>query len=141
MKLSSKLQSRQGMTLIEITVVIALILGLISILLIGFNAYKVGADRAKCVLNISNMQKAVRSYANLNELSAGDTDPSGDLPGQIMGDGSKFIPNTPKCPTAGAAYGFTSTSVIPPVGTAFAKCQDPTYQAKHNPPAEKTEGW
>ncbi len=72
MKLTKNTKNSAGMTLIEVTLVIAVLLGLISVLFIGVKAYKRGSDRAKCILNVSTLQKAVRSYQNLYELEEGD---------------------------------------------------------------------
>jgi prepilin-type N-terminal cleavage/methylation domain-containing protein len=39
--------NRQGLTLIEVSLVIALLLGLISIVFLGIGSYRKGADKAK----------------------------------------------------------------------------------------------
>jgi hypothetical protein len=57
MKLNN-IKHQAGLTLIEVTLVIAVLLGLISVLFIGVSAYKEGSNRSKCILNISNVQKA-----------------------------------------------------------------------------------
>jgi len=56
---------RRGITLLELTVVITVLLTLISILFIGARGWKSGSDRASCVLTLRNMQVAARSYQNL----------------------------------------------------------------------------
>ena len=61
------------MTLLELTVVILVLLSLISILFIGARAWKKGSDRAGCILNIRNVQQAVRGYANMNPEKTGIT--------------------------------------------------------------------
>ena len=58
---------KPGMTLIEITVVILVLLTLIAVLFIGANIYKKGADRAACILNIRNIHQAVRADQNLTK--------------------------------------------------------------------------
>ena len=58
---------KPGVTLIELTVVILVLLTLIGVLFIGAQIYKRGADRSACILNIRNIQLAVRSNQNLNE--------------------------------------------------------------------------
>ena len=65
MKLNLNKKGQAGMTLIEITLVIAVLLGLISVLFIGVAAYKKGSDRAKCILNIATVQKAVRCFSGV----------------------------------------------------------------------------
>ena len=81
MKLKLNKKGQAGLTLIEVTLVIAVLLGLISVLFIGVAAYKKGSDRAKCILNISTVQKAARSYQNLYDLRNGDALAVGDIAG------------------------------------------------------------
>jgi type II secretory pathway pseudopilin PulG len=114
MKLNN-LKKQAGLTLIEVTLVIAVLLGLISVLFIGVSAYREGSNRAKCILNISNVQKAVRSYQNLYELtpttsSLASTD--------IIGTG-RMLETSPSCGSGGS---YTFGSVVPAVGTAYASC-------------------
>jgi prepilin-type N-terminal cleavage/methylation domain-containing protein len=63
--------AKSGMTLLELTVVIAVLLALTSVLFLGARAWKSGADRTACIMNIRNVQTAVRSYQNLYGYSAG----------------------------------------------------------------------
>ena len=60
------------MTLIELTVVILVLLSLISILFIGAKAWKVGSDRAANVMNLRNVQQAVRGHAAMNDIPQAD---------------------------------------------------------------------
>ena len=64
---------KKGLTLIELTVVIVVLLSLIGVLFVGAGAWKRGADKSACIVNQRNYQQAVRSYANLNNLDEGDT--------------------------------------------------------------------
>lgn len=59
------------MTLLELTVVICVIMALTAILCLGARAWKGGADRTGCLLNIRNVQTSVRSYQNMYGYSAG----------------------------------------------------------------------
>ena len=132
MKLT-KINKQAGLTLIEVTLVIAVLLGLISVLFIGVSAYKEGSNRAKCILNISNVQKAVRSYQNLYELSPGGTLASTT----IIGTG-KMLETSPVCSSTGGAY--TYLSVVPAVGTAYVTCAlAGTDESQHNPTS--LTGW
>ncbi|HEY1121211.1 MAG TPA: type II secretion system protein [Haloferula sp.] len=63
--------AKSGMTLLELTVVIAVLLALTSVLFLGARAWKSGADRTACIMNIRNVQTAVRSYQNLYGYNAG----------------------------------------------------------------------
>jgi type II secretory pathway pseudopilin PulG len=108
------LKKQAGLTLIEVTLVIAVLLGLISVLFIGVSAYREGSNRAKCILNISNVQKAVRSYQNLYELSPGDTLASTT----IIGTG-RMLETAPACGSGGT---YTYGAAVPAVGSAYASC-------------------
>ncbi len=58
-------QGQRGLTLIEITLVVGVLLGLISVLFIGVSAYKEGSNRSKCLLTSSSVQKAMRARQNM----------------------------------------------------------------------------
>ena len=116
MKIKLNKKGQAGLTLIEVTLVIAVLLGLISVLFIGVAAYKKGSDRAKCILNISTVQKACRSYANMYEFSIGDATAADGA--DFIGAG-KFIEAAPACPASGA---YTYGTTIPLSGTALVAC-------------------
>lgn len=105
-------RSASGFTLIEISLVIALLLGLIAVVFLGLGSYRRGADQAKCRMQLASIQKAVRAYANYNNLGYGDTVPA-------AGPGS-YMEALPDCPADGSAP--TVTGTVPPIGTAFATC-------------------
>ena len=119
---------KSGMTLLELTVVILVLLSLISILFIGARAWKKGSDRAASILQIRNVQQAVRSYSNMNGKNAGDT--VAGLQAEIFGAG-KFIENDPTLGThpAGTSvnYVIAAPTVIPLVGTLYMNADDPEY--------------
>ncbi|SRR5260221_8027628 len=71
-KTNSKWARQRGTTLIELSVVIAVILLLVGVLFIGVDAWRQGANRAACLVNMSSIQKAVRGYENINLLNVGD---------------------------------------------------------------------
>jgi len=110
-----------GMTLLELTVVILVLLSLISILFIGAQAWKKGSDRTLCIMNISNVQKGVRSFSNLYGHNTGESVPG--LQMRIVGLG-KFVEKTPECPSSGTyLYGETfGQDTIPPIGEVYLKC-------------------
>lgn len=64
MKLT-KTKKNKGMTLIELTVVILVLLSLISVLFIGARAWLDGSERAQAAILIRNAQQGVRSHSNL----------------------------------------------------------------------------
>ena len=128
MKLTNTLSMKRksGMTLLELTVVILVLLSLISILFIGARAWKKGSDKAGCILIIRNVQQAMRSHANLNNVAIGEALVNGSLIGSGL-----YMETTPKCPGDKAAYTFGT--VVPAVGTLYATCGNATDAASHVP--------
>src|SRR5690606_16219368 len=84
------------------------VLSATSTLFVGARAWKKGSDRAACIMNIRNIQQAVRAHQNMNDLKEGDPIPWD----KIFGDGG-YLEAKPVCP-AGGAYKFSD--VLPPVG-------------------------
>ncbi len=77
MKLNKQhIKRAKGMTLLELTVVILVLLSLISILFIGARAWKKGSDRSANIMNIRNAQQAMRGAQNMYQLEEGDAFPS-----------------------------------------------------------------
>ena len=76
MKSNNTFRNRSvGMTLLELTVVILVLLSLISILFIGARAWKKGSDRSANLINIRNCQMVMRGEQNMKQLSAVTPDP------------------------------------------------------------------
>lgn len=92
-----------------------------SVLFIGAKAWKDGSDRATCVLNIGNVQKAARSYQNINELEIGDTIPWDKIFGP-----NGFLPQRPVCPSGGT---YTFATVFPEISGITCQCS----HADHKP--------
>lgn len=116
-----KRSHRSGMTLLELTVVILVLLSLISILFIASRAWKAGTDRSTCIMHIEMVQKSVRGYSNMYNQDPGTT--VTDLMGKIIGYGC-FVETEPTCPADGD-YVFGEdfgVDTIPPVGTLYMKC-------------------
>ena len=113
--------SMAGMTLLELTVVILVLLSLISILFIGANAWKKGSDQTLCIMNIRNVQNGLRSFSNLYGHSPGQS--VAGLKSRVVGLG-KFVESTPSCPSTGAyTYGLTyGADTIPPIGELYLQC-------------------
>lgn len=113
--------ARAGMTLLELTVVVLVLMSLISILFVGATAWKRGADRSQCIIQIRNVQKGVRCHANFRGLDPGST--MTDLKDQVIGYG-KYIESTPQCPGNGTyAYGtLYGINTIPPIGVLYMDC-------------------
>src|SRR6187402_3020301 len=103
-----------GMTLIEISLVIALLLGLIAVVFLGIGSYRKGSDKAKCKMQLAAAQKAVRSQANFQNLDTGSVFATTDAFGA-----GKALENEPTCPSGGA---YTWTGTIPNIGVAYGAC-------------------
>ena len=116
-----------GMTLLEITVVITVMMALIGILFLGASAWKSGSDRSNCLVNIRNVQLAARSYQNMYAINPG----AEFATSMIIGPNS-FVPQLPTCPASGS-YAFASA--FPATGTLFMTC---TLES-HVPPSHA--GW
>jgi prepilin-type N-terminal cleavage/methylation domain-containing protein len=117
LKTNNKQARQRGTTLIELSVVIAVLLLLVGVLFIGITAWKNGANKAACLVSISSIQKAVRGYENMNGLAVG----GGCTAANIAGPGL-FFATMPKCPS-GVAY--TVLAVVPADGIQWATC--PTH--------------
>jgi type II secretory pathway pseudopilin PulG len=63
------------MTLLEMTVVILVLLSFTTILFIGAKAWKKGADRSANIMNLRNVQLAVRGHASTNDITQAETGP------------------------------------------------------------------
>jgi len=118
----------RGMTLLELTVVILVLLTLIAVVFIGANAWKSGSDRVLCILNLQSVQKGVRSYSNLNGRNPGETIPG--LQSEIIGLG-RFVEAMPECPGEGSYA--TTGDLIPPLGSLYLECSLSTSGAPHEP--------
>ncbi len=112
-----------GVTLIELSVIILVLFAFISMTFIGAKAWKRGADRSACVLNIRHMQLAVRGFANSRRLDPGENagllSPPISVQSELIGPG-KYLPGAPLCP-GGGLYSFMDNT-IPPIGTLYMTC-------------------
>jgi prepilin-type N-terminal cleavage/methylation domain-containing protein len=124
----NKQAGQRGTTLIELSVVIAVLLILVGVLFIGITAWKTGSNTAACIINLSSIQKAARGYQNMNGLAT-----AASLPVTTL-TGAGFWMTLPSCPT-GAAYVFSST--VPVSGVAYATCP----VAGHVPSATQLINW
>ena len=116
-----------GMTLLEITVVITVMMALIGILFLGATAWKSGSDRSNCLVNIRNVQLAARSYQNMYAIN-----PGAEFTNTMIIGPSSFVPQSPSCPASGT-YSFATT--FPSTGTLFMTCS----LESHVPPSHT--GW
>ncbi len=133
--LRSRRFTSSGMTLIEISLVIALLLGLIAVVFLGIGSYRKGSDKAKCKMQLAAAQKAIRSQANFQNLDIGAAFPDT----QAFGPGMA-LQSAPTCPSGGT-YAWVGT--IPTVGTAYGSCNftDPDGVTTHVLTAGDTKDW
>jgi type II secretory pathway pseudopilin PulG len=114
MKLTQKTNNKaikSGMTLLELTVVILVLLSLIAILFVGARAWKRGSDRAGCIMNIRNVQQAARGHMNMTNTPSTvpavsdiyGTDPNAYLPEPVCPGGGAYTYNTGNA-AAGAVF-------------------------------------
>jgi type II secretory pathway pseudopilin PulG len=113
MKTTNKQVGQSGTTLIELSVVIAVLLLLVGVLFIGITAWKNGANTAACIINLTSIQKAARGYANMKQLSIGASLPVATL------TTAGFWGTVPVCPAGGT---YTPMTTVPSQGVAYMTC-------------------
>jgi type II secretory pathway pseudopilin PulG len=128
LKTINKQARQRGTTLIELSVVIAVLLRLVGVLFIGITAWKNGANTAASIINLSSIQKAVRGYQNMNALNTGDPLPVATL------TSAGFWTAAPVCPAGGT---YTSTATVPSQGIAYMTCSI----TGHAPSATSLANW
>jgi len=89
-----------------------------SVLFVGARAWKKGSDRAACIMNVRNVQQAVRSQENMSHLKPGAPIPWA----KIAGPGA-LLSVMPTC--AGGTY--TLEKSVPKLGTLACKCSNPDH--------------
>jgi type II secretory pathway pseudopilin PulG len=108
-----------GMTILELSIVIMVLLSLIGLTFIGAKTWKKGSDRATCLMNLERVQKGVRSLSNLYGYDPGTTVPG--LQARVIGH-DLFVESTPTCP-AGGEYSYTGDGdLIPLIGSLYMTC-------------------
>ena len=149
MKLTNtqNMKSKSGMTLLELTVVILVLLSLISILFIGARAWKKGSDRSANILNIRNVQQAVRGHGNMHGITQGSVTPAvtgGAVPAAAifgaLGDG---VGGYLRLPVGVATVTYTTPSQIntPPGVLYLLPSADGIEGAEFGPASGATIDW
>jgi type II secretory pathway pseudopilin PulG len=123
---------QSGSTLVELSVVIAVILLLVGVLFMSVTAWKNAANKAAVMVQLSTIQKAVRGWENLsgNAVTEGTT-PLLITDTTFVGTGA-FLEAWPNDP-AGTAY--THLDKVPPPSTAYAG------SAVYVPTGPQIAGW
>ena len=133
MKLTNtqNMKSKSGMTLLELTVVILVLLSLISILFIGARAWKKGSDKSANLMNLRNTQQAMRGHQNLNNLATGADFAQTDL--------EKYM----KMPAAVSTITYTTLGKVTAASTLWlvATYGTDTPAAEFEPAATVYDGW
>lgn len=121
----------RGLSIIELTVVIAILLTLISVLFIGSRAWKRGSDRSSCVLTLRNLQVATRSYQNMYGYNFGGRpyaeNGTQDIVAHLYSKGyiemKLFQQARGMVPCAsGGSYDCPVPDIFPPAGELYMTC-------------------
>jgi prepilin-type N-terminal cleavage/methylation domain-containing protein len=129
LNITPRTKRKSGMTLLELTVVILVLLSLISILFIGARAWKRGSDRSGCLIVIRNVQVAMRGDQNMRNSAPGAP---GLLYSNIIGDAA-YIRTPPKCPSDKTTlYTYIGDGNYPVLGKPlYATCAQAENAATH----------
>jgi type II secretory pathway pseudopilin PulG len=109
--------AQRGTTLVELSVVIAVILLLVGVLFIGVTAWQNGANNAACLVNQATLQKAARGYANVNQVQALGAVPHANLVT------AGFFTVLPTCPVGNTPYNYADINTAE--GVEYAVCAAP----------------
>ncbi len=144
-----------GLTLIELSLIIVVLLGLIGVMLIGVNAFRKGSDRTASILIIRQAQQGMRAHCGI-ENYRGTFAP--DLAIHVFGE-NKYVSNgvdsatgepkadgeLPSHPVRGQFFGFTAgdSNVIPALGSLYICTGGASGLANkdYNPQPFRYEGW
>jgi type II secretory pathway pseudopilin PulG len=131
----------RGITLLELTVTISVLIVFITIVFIGTRAWKRGGDRAACILAQRNVQMATRAYQNIYGYNyggrpyaeAGTQDIARHLfeKGYIEKDIYDQASGETPCP-GGGSYTCPLPDIFPQSGELYMKCSLSTTEA-HEP--------
>jgi len=121
MKLNRTTRRANGMTFLEIGVVIVVLFCLGAILFVGARGKLRNSDRAANIMNIRNVQQAVRAHQGMQGLLEGAPLPMV----QIFGNGGSIegYLTQPVPPAAGLIYTYGTT--VPAIGTLYLSVGGP----------------
>jgi type II secretory pathway pseudopilin PulG len=140
MKLTRTSKRASGMTLLELTVVILVLLSLISILFVGARAWKKGSDRSANIMNIRNAQQAMRGHANMRNIPEGG-DCTEDAIYGVADDGVGAYLRKPSPPAADITA-YAGGATVPAVGTLWLTATYAnTGEADYAPAAATYSDW
>jgi type II secretory pathway pseudopilin PulG len=140
MKLTRTSKRASGMTLLELTVVILVLLSLISILFVGARAWKKGSDRSANIMNLRNAQQAMRGHANMRNILEGGACTEDEIYG-AADDGVGAYLRKP-APPAADITSYTGGATVPAVGTLWlTAAYGGTGEADYAPDAATYSDW
>ena len=96
---------RQGFTLVEIMIVVAIIAILAAVAIPNFIKYRNESQKSSCISNMKQLQTAGEQWCMINGATA--TPPLTDLCGS-----DKYIKTTPVCPYAKESYTIANDSGV-----------------------------
>lgn len=135
MKLTRPARRTNGLTYPEIGVVVLVLLSMVGILFVGFRSKLEASDRAANIMNIRNVQQAMRAYQGMKGLMVGDACPTSG----IFGDGLKVgFMKQPVPPTTGLDYRYLGK--VPGVGELYLQVSGPAA-ARYAPAAGQYADW
>ncbi|BCU76359.1 hypothetical protein [Luteolibacter sp. LG18] len=127
----SRAPGARGITLLELTVVLCVLMTLLGITFIASSVWKKGAQRGECIMTLYSVQLAVRSYQNLSGAEAGGhpTVAYGTYDiarhllekGYIGGDLYSAAVGEKTC-QGGGTYDRPDANVFPKVGDLYLEC-------------------
>lgn len=139
----------RGMTLVELTVVIVVLLALSAMTYIGGRAWKRGSDRSACIMNLRNFQVATRSYQNLYGYFSGSQPTmeygTYEIARHLLEKGyvSRGLydqsKGTKSC-AGGGIYNIAAPDVFPMPGELYMKCSLSAVE-NHQPAPGSADGW
>jgi type II secretory pathway pseudopilin PulG len=124
--------AQRGTTLVELSVVIAVILLLVGVLFIGVTAWQNGANNSACLVNQASIQKSARGYANMNQIQAGAA-----MSHTLLVTAGYFTA-LPSCPVGPTQYAYADANVAE--GVEYATCQS-TAPGPHTPSTATIANW
>lgn len=137
----------RGLTFLELTIVIAVMLAMTAMLFFGVRSWRAGTDRAACVLTQRNVQLAMRSYQNMYGFSEGGSPTayggSQNIVEQlylrefINDEYYSYLRGERLCSGSGA-YSVPSPTIFPVEGVLFMRCSLGSTR-DHEPP--DITGW
>jgi type II secretory pathway pseudopilin PulG len=135
-------RSSLGLTLLELTVVISVLLSLASLLTTGVRAWKRGADRSQCLMSLRTFQVAMRSYQNMygytgnsmHPTQAGTTDIVEHLRNKDYITPNQYAQATGTQPCQGGGfYSRGAPGLFPPQGQPYLACSLAPAPDEHLP--------